>query len=170
MLEFVKLWVDARPYLLSWLIAERIVRQPADAFDVYQEGYFAAARSWSEDVRRPLDLFKHILRNVAVDFYRARKERQLQQVALEWAEHVSRMEVAMPEDAVAHREETQRVHNALDGLRRDQRLALLMRYRDGLSFKAIGAAMDRSAASARMLVLRSKASLRKSFRGEGVSP
>jgi RNA polymerase sigma-70 factor (ECF subfamily) len=58
-------------------------------------------------------------------------------------------------------EESQRVNQALDRLPQEYRQAILLRYRDGLSFEEIGRQLQRSPNAARKLWLRAVERLRQ---------
>lgn len=143
--------------------AVHATRDGESAADVTQEAFLRLLQQ-VEQHGVPANTKAWLLRvasNLVITGHRRRS------VADRWQRWVARDEVGSdtPEGTVLRRERQEQVHDALGGVHRDARVALLLAA-DGFSGREIAAAIGRSELATRTLLCRAKAALRDRLAGQ----
>lgn len=145
----------------------RIVRDPDEAADAFQEAMLTIWRRWPR-VRRhanPPALMMTICIHAAYDRLRQRARHARREVSDEYLEH--RCSSDPPADErLAKRETLAAIHAAIAGLPPMQGAAVSLRLLADLSFEAIGQALGCSTVTARTNCLRALRKLRGRFARE----
>lgn len=158
----------------AYRIAARFVGPNDDAQDLVQEAFlrvYLARQRWKPTARFST-WFYRILVNLCLKDLRKRKTAEL--VSLDSPLPTEQGEVARELPASADAGETnhpllrkelvEAVRAAVQSLPPDQRMAVILHRFEGLSYKEIAEAMDRSLSSVESLLHRAKQSLRKNLR------
>lgn len=154
-------------------IALRMCKNPADAEDITQEVFIKLHRS--------LESFKgnsafstflyRVTANTCLDFLR--KQKKLTIVPLYRERVDERLETVIPDDGespeeAAERKELRRVVlRGLDRLPKDQRIVLILRDLEGLTYTEISEALGLSEGTVKSRICRAREKLRKILKGDG---
>ena len=136
--------------------ANRIVRDPARAEDVVQDAWLRiAAVERGRGVVAPLGYFYRVVRNLALDGYRARRRETMRAGDEEMAAIAETIADAAPSPEIASqdREELRLVIESLDQLPERTRRAVMLYKFDGLKLREVAEHMGISVALANKLVL-----------------
>lgn len=143
-----------------WSIAYRFLGDRTGAEDIAQEAFLRVFESAPR--YRPTAALGTYLRRVVINLCldRARRK-QPQQLSAEGLELSASRKYASPSplDALVSEERDEAVRRALDKLPARQRMALVLRHYEGLSYREIATVMGTSAKAVERLLARARASL-----------
>jgi len=145
----------ARHQRSAWNVAYRFLGNAADAEDVAQEAFFRILDS--ADRYRPTATFRtylyRIVARLCVDFSRRQRLRRHGPL------HDVPDNEPSPEDAAVTGERAAAVARAIDSLPPAQRMAVILRYYEGLGYREIAVALDTTAKGAERLLARARTAL-----------
>lgn len=133
------------------------------AEDVVQEAFLKAYRSL-ESLRRPERFrpwFSGIVRKQAIDAYRQRRARKTPRVSLDEVDEASAVEPITPESRLLREEQRRRILAAMDSLPSADRLALVLKHMEGLSYREIAEITHTSVSSVESRLFRARRALRE---------
>lgn len=135
------------------------------AGDAVQEGFFRAWRRLGElrDPSRFPAWLTGIVRNAAIDCLR----RNRRHAAADLPAAMPAPEDADPAEATARRDAQRRLEQALAELDETTRMAVALRYFDGMNSEQIGRMLEISPAAVDMRLMRARRQLRRKLSGEG---
>jgi RNA polymerase sigma-70 factor (ECF subfamily) len=153
-----------------WSHCKRVLRDHALAQDVHQQVFIEAHRDL-ETFRGDAKLKSWLLSIAShrcLDAIKARKRRtSLQDLA---ALGLPQNAAATPADQLDDARRLQQLERCLDELSAETRLAVLMRYRAGLSYGEMSASLSTKESALQMRVTRAIAALRDCLVAKGVEP
>jgi RNA polymerase sigma-70 factor (ECF subfamily) len=126
---------------------------PHDAQDIASETF---VRAWTSPEEPRTETMKAYLFTIARNLHRRQWRRQSRFEALDEA---TPDQAAQPDEAAVNRDEYQRTWQAVHALPELERMALLLRAEQDLSYEEISAATGLSVAAARVKVFRARAKL-----------
>ena len=145
----------ARHQRSAWNAAYRFLGNTADAEDIAQEAFLRILDS--ADRYRPTAAFRtylyRIVTRLCLDFSRRQRLRQHSQLT-DVAENGP-----SPEDATVMGERAAAVARAIDGLPPAQKMAVILRYYEGLGYREIAASLDTTVKGAERLLARARTAL-----------
>lgn len=132
------------------------------AEDVVQEAFFKAFRALGKlrDPARFKVWFAEIVRTDAIDKLRRRRERPLSTVDASTLPQESPFDIT-PEDEQARRETLQKIHDALRTLGEEDRIVLVLKHMEGLSYKEIAEVTGSTVSAVESRLFRARRGLRK---------
>lgn len=130
------------------------------AEDLTQETFLSAIRSLdrSPEIDAPLPWLVSIARRRLVDYYRRQRRRRERGPSLLYHDNLLSDESSSLTTLVEAR-----LITALDGVPKDQRLALILRYVDGLPVAEVARLLDRSQSATESLIRRGRKSLQEAY-------
>jgi len=139
----------------AWNAAYRFLGNAADAEDIAQEAFLRILDS--ADRYRPTAAFRtylyRVVSRLCFDFSRRRRLRRHGQLA-DVAEHKP-----LPEDDAVLGERAAAVVEAIDSLPPAQKMAVILRYYEGLRYREIATALDTTVKGAERLLARARTAL-----------
>ena len=152
--DFLALYDEAVPQVYGYLLKRVGSRSVAE--DLTSETFMAGVAAVRNGSALTVGWFVTVARNKLVDHWR-RREREERSLRLAYDEGGSVIE---PWDAQL---ESAHAHDVLAELAPQQRLALTLRYLDGLPVVQVAAALGRTLHATEALLVRSKAAFRRAY-------
>ena len=145
-----------RHQALAWAVALRFTGVPESAADLVQDAFLAVFEHASR--YRPEGRFKHYLLRILVNRAVSSQRRRRFETAVAELDGIA---APSPAEEVERAEGRARVRTALQALPERQRLALILRFYEGLSYVDIADSMGTSEKSVERLLHRGRAQLRQ---------
>jgi len=145
---------------LAWGMAYRYTGNYNDAEEVAQEAFLRildSAKNYHLSAKFSTYLYK-VLTNLCIDHYRRKRP----QLTDEFSDDKEFTET--PYSNLQMQERNQAIQLAIDSLPDQQRLAVILRYYENLSYGQIAAAMDKSVKATERLLARARKKLESSLR------
>ena len=142
---------------LAWRIAYRYIGNYSDAEEIAQEAFLrilCSAKNYRPSAKFSTYLYK-VLANLCLDHYRKKRP----QLADEFPAFKECTET--PDSNLQIQERNQAIQLAVESLPARQRIAVILRYYENLSYDQIAAAMDTSVKATERLLARARKKLEK---------
>ena len=144
---------------LAWRMAYRYIGNYSDAEEIAQEAFLRilySAKNYRPSAKFSTYLYK-VLANLCLDHYRKKRPQLADEFPAdkEYAEK--------PDSNLQIQEQNQAIQLAIDSLPARQRLAVILRYYENLSYEQIAAAMDTSVKATERLLACARKKLESSL-------